>query len=78
MIAELATELEGFHGTVSWTRCFAHIINLVSKRILLLFNNDTKESIEKAEKSLQKLADPNVDLDEIKLDDMTEVYEPGR
>jgi hypothetical protein len=62
MIAELVPLLPGFKGDENRTRCFAHILNLVVKRILSLFDDDSEDAAQSAEKRLQSLASA-VDLE---------------
>ena len=60
MIDELADLVENFPGPIPCTRCFLHIINLVSKTLLKLFDlpkKSTEDALDNAEKELLDLAD---------------------
>jgi hypothetical protein len=59
MIDELRNLIPGFPGAKNRTRCFAHIINLVVKRILILFDNDSDDAVANTEKRLQEM---NIDI----------------
>jgi hypothetical protein len=55
MIDELARLLPSFPGAKNRTRCFAHIINLVVKRILILFDDNSDHAVANTEKRLRAM-----------------------
>ncbi len=60
MISELGNLLSNFPGQANQTRCFTHIINLVVKSLMKLFEVKKKSQediLTKAEQNLQRLAD---------------------
>jgi hypothetical protein len=67
MIEVLEGLLENFDGQASWTRCFAHILNLVAKTTIKQFDvpkGKADEALDAAEKELRDLAE-GVDVEEI-------------
>ena len=67
MIAELMDSIPSFPGDANRTRCFAHIVNLVAKSVLKLFDVPKKkadEALDEAENALRELAD-GVELEEM-------------
>lgn len=72
MIDELVKLLPGFEGSQNRTRCFAHILNLVVKRILSLFDDDSKDAAQSAESRLFSLANAvDLESDDEEIDDHT-------
>ena len=68
MITELAKILPGFPGQVNQTCCFTHIINLVAKSLMKLFEVKKKskeEILTEVEQNLQCLAD-EIDMKDLK------------
>ncbi len=68
MITELAKILPGFPGQVNQTRCFTHIINLVAKSLMKLFEVKKKskeEILTEVEQNLQCLTD-EIDIKDLK------------
>jgi hypothetical protein len=62
MIDELARLIPSFPGAKNRTRCFTHIINIVVKRVLALFDDDSEDSVANTEKCLQTMAG-DIDFD---------------
>lgn len=68
MVCELAKQIETFSGEVSLTRCFLHIVNLVAKTTIRVFDvpkkdadttddsNDRDPTLDDAQLELEKLA----------------------
>ncbi len=68
MISELAKVLTDFSGQANQTRCFTHIINLVAKSLIKLFEVKKKSQYDvltDAEHNLQQLAD-DIDTEDLK------------
>jgi hypothetical protein len=76
MMDELAELLPDFPGAANRTCCFAHILNLVVKRILSLFDDDADNAAQSAEKRLCNLTS-KLDLDDDDIDD-NEDFGPNR
>ena len=66
MIDELTTLLPDFPGQSNLTRCFAHIVNLVAKTAIRVFDvpRATNADLDEAEKLLQNLAE-DLDLEQM-------------
>lgn len=77
MMDELAVLIPTFPGAINRTRCFAHILNLVVKRILSLFDDDSDDAAQSAEKRLHNLASA-LDLEDDGSDDDTDDFGPDR
>ncbi|KAF6744789.1 hypothetical protein DFP72DRAFT_825141 [Ephemerocybe angulata] len=66
MITELAKLVDTFQGPINQTRCFLHIVNLVARTTIRLFDPpsvDKTASLDDAQQALQDLAQ-NLDLEE--------------
>jgi hypothetical protein len=77
MVKELAKKLPQFKGQLHRVRCFAHILNLVVKLILHLFDADPEDdSTDTAEMDLLAMNnDIESDLDTVVSSDDAEKYE---
>ena len=67
MISELELTLPDFPGEANWMQCFNHIINLVAKSMLRLFDVPKKRAnqvLNDADRRLHELAE-DLDLDEL-------------
>ena len=67
MIDELEELVDKFSGAANWTRCFAHIINLIAKTIIQQFDvPKTKqgESVDAARAELLALAS-DMDIEDL-------------
>ena len=67
MISELELTLPDFPGKANWMRCFNHIINLVAKSMLWLFDVPKKRAnqvLNDTDRRLHELAE-DLDLDEL-------------
>jgi hypothetical protein len=67
MIEELTELIPTFPGANNRTRCFAHIINLVVKQILLLFDDNSDDAVKNTEKRLLDMT-RNIDFGGSELD----------
>jgi hypothetical protein len=69
MIVELMDLIRNFPGEANHTRCFAHIINLMAKSLLMQFdipNKKADSALDEAEKILLELAE-GIDLEEMQM-----------
>jgi hypothetical protein len=68
MIEELASLIDNFPGKANHTRCFLHILNLVAKSIIKLFDSPVNENgdngVSDSEHMLAKLA-RGIELEEL-------------
>lgn len=67
MIKELTKLIEDFPGESNHTRCFLHIVNLVAKSAIRIFDipiPSVESNIDEAEKELRELA-ANIEVDEL-------------
>jgi hypothetical protein len=48
MVAELAKRLPEFPGSANHTRCFAHILNLIARSVIQLFDSPVARDIDGA------------------------------
>jgi hypothetical protein len=61
MVASLAAELDNFPGEANMTRCFLHIVNLIAKTLIRVFDipgtSKKRDELDKAEMVLRDLAE---------------------
>jgi lipoate-protein ligase A len=63
MIESLEQRIEGWAGRASRTRCFAHVVNLVAKSLLKLFDTSTKKSQKATEEVEEAVAGIGAELE---------------
>ena len=67
MIEELAKLLESFSGAANQVRCFAHVLNLMARSIIWLFDvpkgSENEDALSDAERAYRQAAE-GVDLEE--------------
>jgi hypothetical protein len=68
MILLVADQIETFPGEANMTRCFLHVVNLVAKTLICVFDipatTKKTEELDEAEKVLRELA-KNIEVEDL-------------